>query len=147
MEKFRGIKIIFTLRETFCEAAVLELKMKYSAAILLLALTISGCTTRSNADAKAQAAFLAGQNALLRQQQQEQTPSVTIVGPVQNQQVPWVVGLTLAQAVATANYLDSREPKQIIVTRGGESATLDAKVLFDGTAVPLEAGDVIELRP
>jgi hypothetical protein len=134
-------------RETFCEASVLKLLMKLFAAILLFALAVSGCTTRSNADAKAQAAFLAGQNEVLRQQQQEQTPSVTIIGPVQNQQVPWVAGLTLVQAIATANYLDSREPKQIIITRDGESATLDAKVLLSGAVVPLEAGDVIELRP
>ncbi len=120
--------------------------MKLFAAILVFALAVSGCTTRSNADAKAQAAFLAGQNAVLRQQQQNQTPSVTIIGPVQNPQVPWVAGLTLVQAVATANYLDSRAPKQIIITRDGESATLDAKVLLSGAVVPLEAGDIIELR-
>jgi hypothetical protein len=121
--------------------------MKIFAAILLFALGVSGCTTRSNADARAQAAYLAGQNAVLRQQQQSQTPSVTIIGPVQNQNVPWVEGLTLAQAIATANYLDSRAPKQIIITRDGESAALDAKVLLNGAVVPLEAGDVIELRP
>jgi hypothetical protein len=120
--------------------------MKNFAVILLFALAVGGCTTRSNADANARAAFLAGQNAVLRQQQQEQVPSVTIIGPVQNQQVPWVAGLTLAQAIATANYLDSRAPKQIIITRGGESATLDAKVLLNGAVVPLEAGDVVELR-
>jgi hypothetical protein len=125
---------------------VLELRMKFFAVILLLALAVSGCTTRSKADAKAQAAFLAGQNAVLRQQQQSQTPIVTLIGPVQNPQVPWVAGLTLAQAIATANYLDSREPKQIIITRDGESATLDAQVLLNGAVVPLEAGDVVELR-
>jgi hypothetical protein len=120
--------------------------MKIFAVILLLALAVSGCTTRSKADAKAQMAFLAGQNAVLRQQQQSQTPIVTLVGPVQNPQVPWVAGLTLAQAIATANYLDSHEPKQIIITRDGESATLDAQVLLNGAVVPLEAGDVVELR-
>lgn len=125
---------------------MLELRMKIFAVILLLALAVSGCTTRSKADAKAQMAFLAGQNAVLRQQQQSQTPIVTLVGPVQNPQVPWVAGLTLAQAIATANYLDSHEPKQIIITRDGESATLDAQVLLNGAVVPLEAGDVVELR-
>ena len=113
----------------------------------MLALAAAGCTTKSAAQAKAHEAFLEGQNAALRQQQALQTPSVTIVGPVQNPNVPWVAGLTLAQAIATANYLDSREPKQIIITRAGESATLDPKVLFNGAVVPLEAGDVIELRP
>ena len=109
---------------------------------------LTGCTTKSTARLKEQNAFLAGQNAALRQQQsQPQTPGVTIVGPVQNPNVPWVAGLTLAQAIATANYLDAHAPKQIIITRGGESATLDAKVLLGGTDIPLEVGDVIELRP
>ncbi len=95
----------------------------------------------------AKKAFLEGQNAALRQQQLEQNPVVMVVGAVQNPQVPWVAGLTLAQAIATANYLDSHGPKQIVITRNGESATLDAKVLFRGAPVPLEAGDVVELRP
>lgn len=112
-----------------------------------LAALLAGCTTKSEARAKAQQAFLAGQNAALRQQQAAQFSGVTVVGPVQNPQVPWVAGLTLAQAIATANYLDSHEPKTIIITRQGESANLDANVLLNGVAVPLEPGDVIELRP
>jgi hypothetical protein len=121
--------------------------MKFFVAILLFALTVSGCTTRSKAKAQARAAYLAGQNAALRQQQQqEESPSVTVVGPVQNPQVPWVEGLTLAQAIATANYLDSQAPKEIIITRAGEDASVDPKVLLSGVAVPLEAGDVITLR-
>lgn len=121
--------------------------MKLFVIILLFALAVGGCTTRSNANAQAQAAFQAGRIAELEQQQQSQTPSVTIIGPVQNKQVPWVTGLTLTQAIATANYLDSRAPKQIIITREGESATLDAKVLLNGVVIPLEAGDAIELKP
>jgi len=121
--------------------------MKLFAVILLFILAVSGCTTRSNARAQVQAAFLAGQNAALRQEQAAQFSGVTISGPVQNQQVPWVDGLTLAQAIATANYLDSRAPKQIIITRNGESATLDPKVLLNGTDIPLEPGDLIELQP
>jgi len=120
--------------------------MKFIWVILLIALAGGGCTTRSKARAQEQAAFLAGQNAALKQEQ-EQVPSVTIVGPVQYPKVPWVAGLTLTQAIATANYLDSRAPKQIIITRDGESATLGADVLLNGAVVPLEAGDMVELRP
>ena len=112
-----------------------------------LAALLAGCTTKSGAQAKAQQAFLAGQNVALRQQQAAQFSGVTVVGPVQNSQVPWVAGLTLAQAVATANYLDSHEPKAIVITRQGENATLSADVLLNGAVVPLEPGDVIELRP
>ena len=115
--------------------------LAFSSAALL-----AGCTTKSGAQAKAQQAFLAGQNTVLRQQQAAQFSGVTVVGPVQTPQVPWVAGLTLAQAIATATYLDSHEPKQIIITRQGENATLDAKILFNGVQVPLEPGDVIELR-
>jgi hypothetical protein len=117
------------------------------ALVFLMAALLSSCTTKSAARANAHEAFLEGQNAALRQQQALQTPSVTVVGPVQNPQVPWVAGLTLAQAIATANYLDSHEPKEIIITRDGESATLDPKVLLNGSDVPLETGDVVELRP
>jgi hypothetical protein len=129
--------------------AVFNLRMKTLFAILTLAVAGAGCTTKSTVRLKEQNAFLAGQNAALRQQQQQQSsvPGVTVIGPVQNPNVPWVAGLTLAQAIATADYLDSRAPKQIIITRGGESAALDAKVLLNGTDIPLEIGDVIELRP
>jgi hypothetical protein len=108
-----------------------------------------GCASKSRARLKEQNAFLAGQNTVLMQQQAQaaaQSPGVTIVGAVQHPQVPWVAGLTLAQAVATANYIGADEPKQIIITRQGESATLDAKVLLNGTNIPLAIGDVIELR-
>jgi hypothetical protein len=123
--------------------------MKFVFAILILALAAAGCTTKSKARLEQQNAFLAGQNVALRQQQAQSAASfagVTVVGAVQNPRVPWVAGLTLAQAVATANYTGDEEPKQIIITRQGESATLDAKVLLDGTDIPLEAGDVIELH-
>ena len=118
--------------------------MKFLSAILLLVLAATGCTTKSSARLKEQNAFLAGQNAALRQQ--AQASGVTIVGAVQNPQVPWVAGLTLAQAVATANYTSAKEPTQIIITRQGESAVLDAKVLLNGANVPLEPGDMVELR-
>ncbi|MGC9941742.1 MAG: hypothetical protein ABSE48_07890 [Verrucomicrobiota bacterium] len=121
--------------------------MKRVLAILGLLLGVTGCTTESHARLEERDAYLAGQNEALQQQKaEEQMPSVMIIGPVQNPRVPWVAGLTLVQALATANYLDSHGPKQIILTRNGESATLDPNVLFNGDMVPLEAGDVIQLR-
>ena len=115
--------------------------------LISAATLVSGCKTGSRARADQQAAFLAGQNALLRQQQAQQFSTVTILGPVHTHTVPWVAGLTLAQAVATADYLGSRAPTEIIITAGvGDSATLDGTVLLNGTAVPLEAGDVVDIR-
>jgi hypothetical protein len=113
----------------------------------LAAALLDGCTTKSTAQTKVQQAFLAGQNAALQQQQASQFSGVTIIGPVQNPRVPWVAGLTLSQAIATANYLDSHEPGQIVITRQGESAQLDPKVLLNGVTVPLEPGDMIEIQP
>ena len=116
------------------------------AVLFSLGIFAAGCTTKSSARLKEQNAYLAGQNAVLQQQAASLSSSVTIVGAVQNPQVSWVAGLTLAQAIATANYVGATEPTQIIITRQGESAALDAKVLLDGTVIPLEIGDVIELR-
>ena len=122
-----------------------ELLMKFFVAILFLSLAVTGCVEmKSKADAQAREAYLAGQNSILKQQQQAQ--NITVVGPVQNPQVPWVQGLTLAQAIATANYLDAKAPKEIIITRNGENAKVDPDVLLRGTQIPLEPGDVITLR-
>ncbi len=107
----------------------------------------AGCTTQSRARTEARDAYLAGQNAaLLQAQSPAAAPGVTVIGPVQNRNIPWIAGMTLLQALATANYLDARGPKEIILTRDGESASLNPDVLFNGSVVPLEAGDVIELR-
>ncbi|MGD0744000.1 MAG: hypothetical protein ABSA45_02495 [Verrucomicrobiota bacterium] len=103
--------------------------------------------TKSKAQARAQEAYVAGQNAALREQEaQTQSPGVTVIGPVQNPDVPWVEGLTLAQAVATAHYLGQHDPKEIIITRQGESAKLAPKMLLIGTNVPLEPGDIITIH-
>jgi hypothetical protein len=122
-------------------------------ALACVTVLAAGCTTESKAKLREKNAFLAGQNSILQQQQAQaaaqkaaESPGVTIVGPVQNPQVPWVTGLTLAQAISTANYVGPAEPKQIIITRNGESATMDASVLLNGTDIPLEIGDIIELH-
>jgi hypothetical protein len=119
--------------------------MKPQLLILIFTLAVSGCTTKSRSRLEAQNAYLAGQNAALRQQI-AQFNGITVIGAVQNGQVPWVAGLTLAQAVATANYTGAQEPKAVVITHQGESAVLPANVLFSGADIPLEAGDVVELR-
>ena len=123
------------------------------AVALSVGVSTGGCASESKAQLREKNAFLAGQNIALQQQQTQaatqsalQSPGVTVVGAVQHPQVPWVTGLTLAQAVATANYVGPNEPSQIIITRNGESASLDASVLLNGAVIPLEIGDVIELR-
>jgi hypothetical protein len=108
----------------------------------LVALAVSGCVTKTQARRDVQAAYVAGQKSVL----DRQSVGVTVVGPVMHPNVPWVVGLTLTQAIATAHYLDSRDPKSITIIRQGEKASLDPKDLINGTVVPLEPGDVIEIH-
>jgi hypothetical protein len=106
-----------------------------------------GCVAKSKAEARAHEAYLAGQNDALRQQQAESQPlGITVVGPVQNSDVPWVEGLTLTQAIATAKYLGQHDPKEIVITRRGESAKVAPKMLLTGRDVPLEPGDVVTIR-
>ena len=129
-------------RKFFCVGAA-------SAILLLSAGLFCGCVSKSKAQARAQEAYLAGQNAALRQQQEQaqtQTPGVTVIGAVQNPDVPWVEGLTLAQAIATAHYLGQHDPKEIILTRRGESAKVAPKMLLAGRDVPLEPGDIITIH-
>ncbi len=138
-----------------------------AAVLVFSAALLGGCTTKSKAHAQAQTAFAAGQNAnwndwqwQLQHRQEMQTNlaaqvaavgqdanGVTVLGPVQNPHVPWVVGLTLAQAIATANYNDQREPREIVITRQGESAKFAPRELLNGVDVPLEQGDIIEIHP
>ncbi|HEY3761429.1 MAG TPA: hypothetical protein VGN23_06750 [Verrucomicrobiae bacterium] len=117
--------------------------MRFFSVILILALATGGCASNREQQEKA---YLAGQNAVLREQQDQQNASVTVLGAVQIQHVPWVQGLTLSQAIATANYLGQYAPTKITITRNGETATIDAKMLFQGAVVPLEEGDVVELQ-
>jgi hypothetical protein len=123
---------------------VSRLPIKLFSGGLLLALVAAGCVTRSQAKAQARAAYLAGQKAAFASMAQGQ--GVVIVGPVQYPNVPWVEGLTLSQAIATANYTGRRNPKAITITRQGEQASINPKDLLNGHVVPLEPGDTITIR-
>jgi hypothetical protein len=109
---------------------------------LLLIAALTGCMSRS----KLQQESAQASPAEFRREASQPAKGITVVGPVKNPNVPWVAGLTLAQAIATAEYIGSVDPKQIIITRQGESATLDARNLLNGKDIPLEIGDVIELH-
>jgi hypothetical protein len=112
---------------------------------LLIATSFCGCVTKSQARAQAQAAYLAGQNdALAKMAGLGQ--GIVIVGPVEHPNVPWVEGMTLSQAIATANYTSIHNPKAITITRQGEQASINPKDLLNGHVVPLEPGDTITIR-
>jgi len=118
---------------------------------LLLAGAAGGCVSKSNADARARAAYMAGQQeAMARMQQvqpQAQGPSVTINGEVRNRVVPWTEGLTLAQALVAADYCGAAEPGQIIIVHNGIATRIDPKQLLTGVDIPLQPGDVVQLLP
>ena len=121
--------------------------MKLFGVILIFALMVGGCTPRSTARANARTAYIAGQRDALAGVVAAQRTSIVVNGLVQNPEIQWSDGLTLAQAIAAANYTARNNPTEIILTRHGESATISPKDLLRGADVPLEPGDTIELRP
>jgi hypothetical protein len=110
-------------------------------------LSLSGCVSKTSAQAEARAAYAAGQRDAFAAIAASQRTGIRVIGPVQNSEVPWVEGLTLTQAIATANYTAEDHPKEIILLRRGESATVNPKDLLNGHDVPLEPGDTITLHP
>jgi len=117
-----------------------------AALVVLTLMPVCGCVTKSQARADARAAYLAGQKDAFATIAATQRTGIKVFGPVQNSEVPWVEGMTLAQAIATATYTAPGNPKEIILLRRGENATIDPRDLLNGHDVPLEPGDTITLR-
>jgi hypothetical protein len=114
--------------------------------VALTLMPLCGCVTKSKARADARAAYVAGQREAFASIAAAQNTNIKVNGPVQNPTVPWVEGLTLAQAIATANYTGRDHPQEIVLLRRGESATIDPRDLLNGHDVPLEPGDAITLH-
>jgi outer membrane lipoprotein-sorting protein len=112
--------------------------------ILILALVAAGCVTKSKADAQARAAYIAGQEAAYKSMGGTMT-DVVVLGDVQKHEVPWVEGLTLAQALATANYTGQHDPQTIVLKRNTVETQIDPKQLLSGQDVSLQPGDVISV--
>jgi hypothetical protein len=121
--------------------------LRFGFALLLLSSSWTGCVSKSSADARARAAFLAGQQQALMQMQQTRGggPSVTITGAVHNSVVPWSSDLTLAKAVVAAEYFGP-DPTQIVIVRSGRAVLLDAHKLLNGEDFQLHPGDLVEIR-
>ena len=116
-----------------------------AALALLLGPCLCGCVTEAQANARAREAYLAGQKAALASIAGE-GKMVVIVGPVERPNVPWVEGLTLAQAVATANYTGHRNPRHITISRQGVDITVDPRDLLSGHVILLQPDDTIKIR-
>jgi hypothetical protein len=112
---------------------------------VLLAVVVTGCVTKSAAKAQAQQAYVAGQRQALEHALQSKN-SVTILGPVRNQQVPWTEGLTLIKALVAAEFYSKNNPTEILVVRQGRAIPVDVNQLLAGQDVPLQAGDLVNVR-
>ena len=112
---------------------------------LLLAAFAGGCVSKSKARAEAQKAYMAGQQAAMARMQAQN--SVTVNGPVRNSVVPWTEGMTLAKALAAAEYYGKTDPSAIIVVHNGIGRRYDPKEVLKGVDVPLEPGDAVQLIP
>ena len=119
--------------------------------VLFSVLVLSGCVSKSTAQAKERAAFLAGQQeAIARMQQmqsQTQGPSVIVNGDVRNRGVPWSEGMTVAKALIAADYTGASDPSQIIVVHQGIARRIELQQLLSGKDIPLDAGDILQLVP
>jgi hypothetical protein len=114
--------------------------------VLLAALSLCGCVSKTKVQAEVRAAYAAGQRDAYAHIAATQRMNIKVFGPVQNPEVPWVEGLTLAQAIATANYTARGNPQEILLLRRGENASIDPHDLLNGHDVPLEPGDTITLH-
>jgi len=114
---------------------------------LLLALGLAGCTTKAKADRQARGAFAAGQRKGLARITEARRVNIWVVGPVRLPEIAWVDGLTLAQAIAAADYWDARDPRTIVVVRQSARIPVEPGALLQGKDLPLEPGDMIEIYP
>jgi len=105
----------------------------------------SGCVTRATAEAQARAAFMAGQQSV-RMHQLSQAASVNFLGPVKNAVIAWREDLTLAQALVEAEYVPKTDPSLLVLVRRGHATLVTPKQLLGGQDIPLEAGDVVEIK-
>ena len=114
---------------------------------LLLAFAAGGCTTQSEADAKARTAFIAGQQQALAGTRDLQSTGIRILGNVKTPLIAWTENLTLAEAIVAAEYQGVRDPREIIIIRNGQPIRVNPKRLLSGEDLPLQPSDTVEIRP
>lgn len=103
---------------------------------------LCSCATKSKEEANK--AFMQGRESALQMQSQK---FVIVKGRVMYPLIPWREGLTLAQAILSANYRGLTDPRYITVIRGEESVKLPTKTFLSlPEDIPLEPGDVIILE-
>ena len=74
-------------------------------------------------------------------------PVVAFLGEVRNQIVPWREGLSLAEALAEADYVGARVPLSILIFRQGKTIRVNPRRLLTGTQNPiLRPGDYVQVQ-
>jgi hypothetical protein len=114
---------------------------------ILTALVVTGCATDPHKPTAAQAQFAAGQEDAFAMLQRSGIQVVRMVGPFQRPVLPWRHGMTLAQAILEAGYLDPKAPATILIQRGPKAVPINPNTLLQGEDVPVEAGDAVHVFP
>lgn len=119
----------------------------YAGLVAALAFVLCGCVSRSRAQARANAAFAAGQRQAFHEVSEARRVNIRVLGPVRHPEVEWAEGLTLAEAIVAADYAWPSDPRAIFIIRQRERVFVDPQQLLRGHDVPLEPGDTIEIQP
>jgi len=116
--------------------------------LVLLVTSGAGCVSKSSAKRKAAAAFEAGRRAATEEAERKLHPTVTMLGDVRQRTVPWTEELTLSAALDAAQYTGFRDPRSILLVRGGQRMPIDVRRFLKGQIgdPPLQADDVIEVH-
>jgi len=120
--------------------------MRLALSFLLLA-TMCGCASKAERQKQAQAAYRLGQQRAYEQILEAHRINIRVIGPVQNPEIEWSDGLTLAHAIVAAKYSASGTPGQIVILRRQERIPVDPQALLRGQDVELEPGDTVVISP
>jgi hypothetical protein len=126
------------------------MRARYRASIILLgcltlAMSFSGCISKSDAKMRAHRAYIAGQQDALAHRQPPRHSNVKVLGNVQRPVLVWSQDLTVMQAIVDAEYLGG-DPRTILLRRNGEEYRIDPHRLLEGEDFLLEPGDELEIR-
>ncbi len=112
--------------------------------LMLAVVAATGCVTKSKADKEVRDAYLAGEKQAYQSMGAQMT-NVVILGDVDKHEIPWVAGLTLTQALVTANYKGMHVPQMILLKRNSVETQIDPKRLLNGEDVKLQPGDLVSV--
>ena len=103
-----------------------------AALVLLVALPLTGCVTRTTQIAAPPA---------------EQKPIIWVRGDVRNRAVPWDEEMTLSRAIVAAQYTGFSNPHAISILRAGQAYKVSARdLLRQRDDPPLQPGDIVVIE-